>query len=147
MRWILDTNVVSEMMRPRPDPKVGTFLDSITHEGIAVSSVTVWEILDGIGRLDPGSRRDNLTSQFVEVLSVLFEDRVLVWSLEDARECALIMEKKRRLGESLDDHLPDAFLAGTAVARGLGVVTRNTRDFRNTGVETIDPWRGQSKSR
>ena len=50
------------------------------------------------------------------------------------------MEQKRRGGEALDDHVPDAFLAAAAVTRGLAVVTRNTGEFRNTGVETVNPW-------
>lgn len=50
------------------------------------------------------------------------------------------MEHKRRQGESLDDHFPDSCLAATASCRGLSIVTRNTREFRNTGVDTVDPW-------
>ena len=52
--YLLDTNIVSEMMRPNPEPRVETFLDMIAGEGIGLASITVWEILDGIGRLDPG---------------------------------------------------------------------------------------------
>ena len=58
--WLIDTNVVSEMMRPRPSPRVAAFLDSIAAEGLGLASITVWEILDGIGRLAPGQRRDSL---------------------------------------------------------------------------------------
>ena len=54
--WLIDANAVSEMMRPRPDQKVAAFLDSIADEGLGIASVTVWEILNGIGRLDPGRR-------------------------------------------------------------------------------------------
>ena len=60
---------------------------------------------------------------------------------DDARVCARIMEEKQRRGESLDAQLPDAFLAAIAVRRGLTIVTRNTRDFRNTGARTVDPWK------
>ncbi len=140
LRWLIDTNVVSEMMRPSPDPKVAAFLDSIADEGICIASITAWEILDGIGRLAPGRRRDDLAGRFRGLLDALFEDRVIDWSLADARACAGIMEAKRRRGEPLDDHVPDAFLAAAAACRGLAVVTRNTGEFRNTGVETADPW-------
>ncbi len=102
LAWLIDRNVVSEMMRPRPEPRVAAFLDSIAGDGLGLASVTVWEVLDGIGRLAPG---------------------------------------KRRRGEALDDHVPDAFLAAAAAAtRGLAVVTRNTGEFCNTDVETVDPW-------
>ena len=140
LAWLIDTNVVSEMMKPHPEPQVAAFLDSIESEGLGLSSITVWEILDGIGRLDPGRRRESLATRFHDLLDELFEDRVVDWSLADARECARIMEDKRRCGESLDDHVPDALLAAAAASRRLGVVTRNTGEFRNTGVEAVDPW-------
>lgn len=142
--WLLDANVVSEMMRPDPEPRVAQFLDSIASEGIGLAAVTVWEILDGIGRLDPGRRRDDLTRRFQSLLDELFEDRIVDWTLADARTCARIMEEKRRRGEPLDDHLPDAFLAATAARRGVAVVTRNAGEFRHTGVEIVDPWTSAS---
>lgn len=140
LAWLIDTNVVSEMMRPRPEPRVVTFLDSIADEGLGLASVTVWEILNGIGRLAPSRRRRGLADRFHDLLDELFEDRIVAWSLADARACAQIMEHKRRCGEALDDHVPDAFLAAAAVTHGLAVVTRNVAEFRNTGVETVDPW-------
>ena len=139
LAWLVDTNVVSEMMRPLPEPRVAAFLDSIAGEGLGLASITVWEILDGIGRLAPGRRRDSLADSFHDLLDELFEDRIVDWSLADAQACARIMEAKCRRGESLDDHVPDAFLAAAA-SRRLAVVTRNTGEFRNTGVETVDPW-------
>ena len=140
LAWLIDTDVVSEMMRPRPEPRVAAFLDSIEREGIGLASATVWEVLDGIGRLSPGRRRENLATRFHDLLDELFEDRIVDWSLEDARACARIMEDKRRRGEPLDDHVPDAFLAASAASRGLAVVTRNAGEFRNTGVTTVNPW-------
>lgn len=138
--WLIDTNVISEMMRPRPEPRIAAFLDSIAEDGLGLASVTVWEILDGIGRLDPGARRRDLARQFQDLVDELFEDRIVDWTLADAQACATIMEDKRRQGEALDDHVPDAFLAAAAATRGLVIVTRNTGEFRNTGVETVDPW-------
>ena len=140
--WLLDTNVVSEMMRPNPEPRVAAFLDSIADEGIGLAAVTVWEICDGIGRLDHGQRRDILTERFQDLLDELFENQIVDWTQADALACARIMEEKRRRGEPLDDHLPDAILASIAASRGLAVVTRNTSEFRNTGIEIVDPWVG-----
>ena len=97
-------------------------------------------MLDGIRRLDPGRRRHNLGDRFQDLLDDLFEDRIVEWSLADAQACARIMEEKRRRGEALDDYVPDAFLAAAAATRGLAVVTRNTGEFRNTRVETVNPW-------
>ena len=140
LAWLIDTNVVSEMMRPKPEPRVAAYLDSIADEGLGLVSITVWEVLDGIGRLAPGRRRRSLADRFHDLLDELFEDRIVDWTLGDARVCARIMEDKRRRGEALDDHAPDAFLAAAAASRGLAVVTRNVREFRNTGVDVVDPW-------
>ena len=140
LAWLIDTNVVSEMMRSRPEPRVAAYLDSIADDGLGLASITVWEVLDGIGRLAPGRRRRGLADRFHDLLDELFEDRIVDWTQADAQACARIMEEKRRRGEALDDHVPDAFLAAAAATRGLAVVTRNTGEFRNTGVETVDPW-------
>ena len=140
LAWLIDTNVVSEMMRPQPEPRVAAYLDSIADDGLGLASITVWEVLDGIARLAPGRRRRGLADRFHDLLDELFEDRIVDWTQADAQACARIMEEKRRRGEALDDHVPDAFLAAAAATRGLAVVTRNTGEFRNTGVETVDPW-------
>ena len=147
--WILDTNIVSEMMRPHPEPRVERFLDSIAGQGIGLASITVWEILNGIGRIEPGGRREDLVRRFEGLLDSLFPDRVFDWTAADARACTRIMEAKRRRGEPLDGHLPDAMLVGTAIPiyePGLAeLVTRNQRDFRNTGVITVNPWMHENR--
>ena len=138
LAWLIDTNVVSEMMRPRPEPRVAASLDSIEREGIGLASVTAGEILDGIGRLSPDRRRENLAARFHDLLDELFEDRIVDWSLADAPACARIMEDKRRRGEPLDDHVPDAFLAAAAASRGLAVVTH--RSLSPPPVSLVPPW-------
>jgi len=139
--WLLDASVVSEMMRPHPEPRVARFLDRVASERLHLSAITVWEILNGIGRLDHEHRREDLARRFRDLVNSIFEDRILDWSAADAAQGARIMEEKRRRGESLNHHLPDAMLAGTAVSHGLAIVTRNDRGFRNTGVKTVNPWR------
>lgn len=137
---LLDTNVISEMMRPSPNRRVAGFVDAIAREGIAISVVSAWEILNGIGRLPGGQRRENLAFRFRSLLEEVFEGRVFDWTLADAEACARLMEVKRRRGESLDHHVPDAMIAATALRHGLTLVTRNEGDFRNTGIQTVDPW-------
>ena len=73
--WLIDTNVVSEMMRRQPEPRVAAYLDSIAAEGLGIASITVWEILDGIGRLPHGRRRESLAERFLDLLDDLFENR------------------------------------------------------------------------
>ena len=70
---------------------------------------------------------------------------IVDWSLVDVRECARTMEEKRRRGEPLDALVPDAFVAAAAVSCRLAVVTRNTGKFRNTGVETVNPWTAEPR--
>ena len=93
LAWLIDTNVVSEMMRPRPEPRVAAFLDSIADEGLGLATITVWEVLDGIGRLPLGGRRIHLATRFHDLLDELFEGRIVDWSLADARVCDQIMEE------------------------------------------------------
>ena len=76
------------------------------------------------------------------VLDEVFDGRVFDWTQADAEACANIMEAKRRLGEPLDHHLPDAMIAATAVTRRLTVLTRNESEFRSTGVAWVNPWTG-----
>lgn len=143
--WLLDTNVISEMMRPRPERHVERFLDRIAGQGIGLASITIWEIFNGIDRIEPSRRRADLVHRFEAILDRLFQDRVFDWTAADARACARIMESKRRRGEPLDGHLPDAMLLGTAIRHGLAIVTRNRRDFRNTGVITVNPWMDEKR--
>ena len=138
--YLLDTNVISEMMRPVPAARVVGFLDSVADQGLGLASITVWEILNGVGKLPAGRRRDELQTRFRGIVQTYFEDRVLDWSVGDAEACARLMERKRRSGEPLDDHLPDAMLAGLAVNRNLTIVTRNENEFRNTGARMVNSW-------
>ena len=141
LTWLIDTHVVSEMMRPRPEPRVAACLDSIADDDLGLSSITAREVLDGIGHLAPGKRRRCLTDRLHDLLDALSEDHIVERTLADARAGVRIMEDKRRRGETLDDHVPDAFLAATAATtRGLAVVMRNTGELRNPGVEGVDPW-------
>lgn len=143
--YLLDANVVSEMMRPHPARDVASFLDQIAGQGLGIASITIWEILNGIGLLPPGGRRDKIDSQFRAILADYFADRVLDWNAGDAAACARLMEAKRRRGEALDDHLPDAMLAGMAMNRRMIVATRNEGEFRNSGVRIVNPWVAQRR--
>ena len=138
--WLLDTNVLSEMMGTHPEPRVAEFLDEIAPQGIGLAVITVWEILNGIGQLAPGKRREDIADRFRGLLDDQFEDRLFDWTAADAGICARIMEDKRRIGEPLDGHLPDAMLAATAIRCEGIIVTRNVSEFRNTGTQIVNPW-------
>ena len=138
--YLLDTNVVSEMMRPAPLPRVLEWVDEAAGAGIGIASVTAWEILNGLGQLPVSQRRDHFRQRFLHFLDDLAQGRVFDLTFADAQTCARIMEDKRRQGESLDGHLPDAMIAATALNHRLTLMTRNEREFRNTGVSLVNPW-------
>lgn len=138
--YLLDTNVISEMMRTSPNEAVASFLDETRSEGHGISAVTVWEIQYGIRRLDDGKRQRDLKHMFDGVLADLFRDRIFPWEGSDASVCAEIMDVRRRAGRALDDHFPDAIIGSTARARGLTLVTRNVSEFEDTGLDLINPW-------
>ena len=128
------------MMRPWPEPRVVSFLGSIADEGVGLASVSDCEVLDGIGRLAPGWRRRSLVGGCHDLLGELFEDRGVDWTLAGAQACAKVKENKRQHGEALVGHVPYAVFAAAAFTRGLAVVTRSIGEFRNSGVETVNPW-------
>lgn len=139
--YLLDTNVVSEMMKQTPEPVVADFLDYALHKnGIGIATITIFEILNGIGRLPNGRRRRGLATNFKAVVGDYFTGRIFDFTEDAAESTAQICEKKRGLGEPLDDHLPDVMLAGIASVHRLTIVTRNESEFRNTGVEIVNPW-------
>ena len=140
IEWLVDANVVSELMRPLPDPAVLAFLDRRGAATLGIAAVTEWEILNGFGKMRAGARRSELEARFRDFRERLFGDRILEWMSDDARVCARIMEDRRRLGRSLDAQFPDAFLAAAAVSRNLTIITRNTRDFEDTGARIVNPW-------
>ena len=85
-------------------------------------------------------RRRGLAERFHDLSDELSEDRTVEWTLDDPHACARFMEGKRQRGDTLDDHVPDAFLAAVAASFGLAIVTQNTGEFRNTVVDTGFPW-------
>ena len=140
--YLLDTNVLSELMRPAPHPAVLAWIDAVGVAGLARSAVSRWEISYGLALLPEGRRRDGLTLRFEGLVADLFRAGVFDFTSAAADHCALIMARKRALGESLDHHLPDAMIAGIAASAGLTVASRNQAELRNCGIALVDPWQG-----
>lgn len=134
---VLDTNVVSEAMRPEPDPGVLGWLNDQAADTLYLSSVTLAELLFGVGALPSGARKDRL-AQALDGLLALFPGRVLPFDQEAARRYADMAVTARAVGRPLPT--ADGYLAATAAARGFAVATRNIQHFSDTGVELIDPW-------
>lgn len=134
---LLDTNVVSEGMQPQPDPAVRDWLDAQAAETLYLSSVTVAELLFGIGVLPDGQRKIKLTAM-VDGLIDLFEGRILPFDTVAAQHYADLAVAARLAGRGFPT--PDGYIAAIAAAHGYKVATRDISPFSAAGVPVIDPW-------
>ena len=134
---LLDTNVVSEAMRPEPHPAVRDWLDAQAAETLFLSSVTVAELMFAIGALPKGKRKDNLVATLNGVLE-LFAARILPFDIEAARRYGDLAVKARAAGKGLPT--PDGYIASIAAAHGFAVASRDTSAFNAAGLSVIDPW-------
>ena len=134
---LLDTNVVSEAMKAEPNPSVRDWLDAQAAETLFISSITIAELMFGIGALPKGKRKDNLAATLEGVLA-LFESRVLSFDTTAARRYGDLATKARAAGKGFPT--PDGYLAAIAAAHGLAVASRDTSAFTAAGLTVIDPW-------
>lgn len=139
---LLDTNVVSEPLRPAPDVAVLAWLDAQAPTTLYLSSITVAELLAGVAALPAGRRRKQLGQALSDQVLALFEGRVLAFDLQAAHAFAAVQAGARAAGNPIS--FADAAIAAIAAARGFAIATRNRRDFAGTGVGLIDPWTAAS---
>ncbi len=137
---LLDTNVVSEAMKPAPDDTVRVWLDEQAAETLYLSSVTIAELMFGIGALPDGTRKEKLDDALDGVME-LFADRVLPFDVGAARHYAELAVKARAAGKGFPT--PDGYIAAIAASKGFAVATRDTSAFDAAGVAVIDPWRAE----
>ena len=138
MTVLLDTNVVSELIRKSPEPSVEAWAAGLTLETVFFSAVGEAELRYGAAILPTGRRRETLVADIERMLRDAFEDRVLPFDSDAAREYAYIAAVRRSVGRIV---MPaDLQIAAIARSRGLAVATRNARDFKDTGVEIVNPW-------
>jgi hypothetical protein len=136
---LLDTNVISEAMKAEADPTVRTWLDQQAAETLFISSVTLAELLFGIGALPDGRRKTALAETLDGLLS-LFGGRVLAFDADAARHYARIAIATRAAGRGFPT--PDGYIAAIAVAHGFSVATRDVAPFQAAGLKVINPWHG-----
>lgn len=134
---LLDTNVVSEAMKPEPAPAVRNWLDEQVAETLFLSSVTIAELMFGIGALPNGKRKDKLTITLDGVLE-LFADRILAFDTRAARRYADLAVKARAAGKGFPT--PDGYIAAIAASHDFAVASRDTGAFTAAGLTVIDPW-------
>jgi predicted nucleic acid-binding protein len=134
---VLDTNVVSEAMKPEPDAAVRDWLNNQTAETLYLSSVTLAELLFGIAALPVGKRK-NMLARALDGLMELFEGRVLPFDTDAARHYAELAVMARKGGRGFPT--PDGYIAAIAASRGFLVASRDTSPYEAVGLQVIDPW-------
>lgn len=137
--WLLDTNVLSELRRPKPERKVLDFLKAQSIERLFVSEVTFAELRFGIETLADATRRAELTAWLTHHVRPMFEGRALPVSEDVMLLWRLLVEDGRKAGHTFSQ--PDLIIAATAAHHGLTVVTRDTSDFERARIPTLNPWR------
>ena len=140
--WLIDTNVISELRKPRPEKRVVSFVSEQSLDTLFISTVTFAEIRFGIEKLNDPARRAQIAAWLENEMRHLFEDRVLPLSEDVLLEWRLIIEEGRKKGYTFSH--PDVLIAATAVHHGLTVVSRNTREFAAAGARVFNPWTGES---
>jgi len=135
---ILDTNVLSTLMRKLPDAAVVRWLDRQPAESIWITSVTLFEARLGLALLPDGKRRTALASAFARLLEEDLQNRVLDFDTGAAIEAAELAARRQRAGRPFD--IRDTQIAGIALARRATLATRNARHFADLKINVIDPW-------
>jgi predicted nucleic acid-binding protein len=136
--FLLDTNVVSEWVKPRPNPGVVAWLAGVDEDRVFMSVVTVAELRYGIERMPPGRRRTRLDAWLREDLPLRFEGRLLLIDDAVADTWGRVVARSETIGRPIG--VTDAFIASTANVHGLALVTRNGSDFESIVGEIINPW-------
>ena len=136
--WLIDTNVISELRRPRPSRKVVDFLENAPIGRLFVSTVTIVEIRKGIELTSDAARRSEIGRWLEHEMRPMFEGRVLELTEDVLLRWLHIVDGGRKRRHTFS--YPDVLIAATAVQHSLTVVTRNVGDFELTGAAVLDPW-------
>lgn len=138
--WLLDTNVLSELRRPKPEPKVARFVARQPLDLLYASVVTFAEVRFGIEMLGDAARRIELGEWLEHKLRPMFEDRVLQVSEDIMLKWRLLVEAGRKVGHTFAQ--PDLIIAATALHHGLTVVSRDTSEYERANAPVLNPWKG-----
>jgi hypothetical protein len=139
MSFLLDTNAVSEWMKPRPNSGVIEWMETVEEDRVFLSAITVAELRYGVDRLPAGRRRTQLDRWLGDDLRRRFESRILPIDLSVADEGGRIMARREAAGRRIE--AADALLAATAIVNRLTLVTRNVTDFETSLGAIHNPWR------
>jgi predicted nucleic acid-binding protein len=134
---ILDTNVISELMRPKPEEKVIAWLDRLPSSSLWISSVTVFEIGFGFQGMSMGKRRDSHAEGFENLLKQI-DHRVAPFDYEAAQYASRLTAARKTMGRPRESR--DTMIAGIVLSRHATLATRNTKDFDDISAAVINPW-------
>ena len=137
--WLLDTNILSELRRPKPEPQVVAFISAQPLDSLYVSAVTFAEIRFGIELVADVHKRAALSDWLHLQLRPMFENRVLPVSEDIMFKWRLMVEEGRKAGHTFAQ--PDLIIAATALHHGLTMVSRDTGGYDKTGVPLVNPWK------
>ena len=140
MNFLLDTNVISEWTKPRPNGGIVQWLSEADEDRLFLSVVTIAELRYGVERLQPGARKARLGNWVSEAVPARFEGRVLPIEVEIATTWGRMMAWARLRGRVLS--IMDGFMAATAQRHEMTLVTRNVADFEALEVRLLNPWTG-----
>jgi predicted nucleic acid-binding protein len=141
---ILDSNVISALMREAPDVVVLAWLDRQPSHSIWTTAITVLENRFGLARLPQGRRRARLEAEFERIISEDLENRVLAFDCAAAERAAELMA--RQAGAGRPRELRDSMIAGIALARRASLATGNVKHFDDAGIDLVDPWAQRAKA-
>ena len=136
--WLLDTNVLSELRRPRPNRNVVDFVSGQNLDHLYISAVTFAEIRFGIELVNDPKRRVELNEWLEQQLRPMFEERVLEITEDILLKWRLLVEDGRKSGYTFSE--PDLLIAATALHHGLTIVSRDTTDYEKANVPILNPW-------
>jgi predicted nucleic acid-binding protein len=136
--WLLDTNVLSELRRPKPEPKVLAFVASQQLDLLYVSAASLAEIRFGIELVADANRRAELNDWLAHRVRPMFEQRVLPITEDIMFKWRLLVEDGRKAGHTFSQ--PDLIIAATALHHGLTVVTRDVSDYQKARAPVLNPW-------
>ena len=137
---VLDTNIVSELMRPAPEPRVLRWFGSQSADDLHITAVTIAEILYGIELIATSRRRDVLRAGAEKMFETDFGDRIMTFEDRSARAFSQISSSRRRQGKPISES--DAQIAAIARVHGATLATRNPYVFEGCGVRLVNPWEG-----
>lgn len=141
---ILDTNVISELTRPAPDPGVIGWLDSLSTDETAITGITAAELRCGVCCMSDGRRKAELSEAVNAVINTDFRDRVEPFDVLAADQYAVVVSGREQAGQPIS--ISDAQIAAICRVLNATLATRNTTDFTGTGVSLINPWKAVESS-